>query len=182
MEIKIRDIRPEDILQTTRLYHDTWIDTYPNEKLGITREAVDKSFEGVYTEDTQKKRTDRVRNLPANEKYIVAESGDKIVGTCRIVRHNDYGQLKTIYVLPDFQGRGVGKALWEAGKKKQNTIVHVATYNSKAISFYKKIGFIETGKIFNEERHRMSNGILIPETELVRPGELTLSYSKRRQA
>ena len=42
----------------------------------------------------------------------------------------------------------------------------MATYNQKAIDFYKKLGFEETGKNFSQERFRMKSGSIIPETEL----------------
>lgn len=52
--------------------------------------------------------------------------------------------------------------------KNKETIVQVATYNEKAISFYKKLGFVDTGKRFTEERFVMPiSGSKIPEMEMV---------------
>jgi hypothetical protein len=45
--------------------------------------------------------------------------------------------------------------------------VEVATYNSNAIAFYKKLGFIETGRRFTNEKTRMKSGSIIPEMEMV---------------
>lgn len=167
----IREVKPEDSLQLTRLYHVTWLDTYPNEKAGITRDDIEQSYKDSYTEAFQEKQKKRLSSIGENEKYLVAEMDGKLVGTTRMVRHADYNQLQTIYVLPEHQGRGVGQMLWDEVYKFANpllkTIVHVADYNDKAISFYKKQGFVMTGKSFTEERFRMKSGALITETELV---------------
>jgi len=171
MDIKIRDIKPEDIESTTRLYHETWLATYPSEKYNITREDIDFRYKDSYTKERLEKAAQRIENLPANEKYLVVEIDGKIVGVSRVLRHADKNELKTIYVLPGFQGKGIGQRLWNEGKKFLNsklpTIVHVAVYNEGAIAFYKKNGFRETGNLFTDERFRMRNGSLFPETELV---------------
>ena len=59
------------------------------------------------------------------------------------------------------------QVLAEVEDNKNKIIVQVATYNTKAIEFYKKLGFKETGKNFSDERFRMKSGSIIPETELV---------------
>ncbi len=88
-----------------------------------------------------------------------------------MVRNEDYNQLKTIYVLPEFQGKGIGKMLYEEVVKfsdpEKDTIVHVATYSKQAIEFYKKLGFVDTGKRFSEERFKMKSGAIIPEMEMI---------------
>lgn len=50
---------------------------------------------------------------------------------------------------------------------QEDIIVHVAIYNTKAIEFYKKVGFIETEKEFSDERFKAQSGVTIPEIELV---------------
>lgn len=51
---------------------------------------------------------------------------------------------------------------------EKDIIVQVATYNAQAIDFYKKLGFIDYGKRFTEEKHRMPiSGRLILEMELI---------------
>jgi ribosomal protein S18 acetylase RimI-like enzyme len=78
--------------------------------------------------------------------------------------------LQAIYVLPEYQGRGVGKALWNEIRKnfdpKRKTIVNVAIYNIKAISFYEKLGFKDTGKRWQDETFKMKSGSRIPEMEM----------------
>jgi ribosomal protein S18 acetylase RimI-like enzyme len=168
---KIRGVRPEDGLELTRLYHLTWLDTYPNEKAGITRDDIEQSYKDHYTEENQAKMRARLGNIAKNEKYLVAEKDGKIVGTARMMLRDGFNQLQTIYVLPDYQGQGIGQMLWDEVKKfakpEGKTVVHVAVYNDKAISFYKKQGFVETGKTFTEERLKLPSGAMFIETELV---------------
>lgn len=90
---------------------------------------------------------------------------------CNGLKNKDYNELSAIYVLPKYQRLGLGYALWEEVKKffstEKNIIVHVASYNKKAINFYEKLGFIKTGKIFSDEKHKMRNKAIIPETEMI---------------
>jgi ribosomal protein S18 acetylase RimI-like enzyme len=89
-----------------------------------------------------------------------------------MVRNKNDNKLRTIYVLPEFQGKGIGKMLWEEAKKfsdsTKDTIVEVATYNINTIEFYKKLGFVDTGKRMNDIGWRMREiGASIPEMEMI---------------
>ena len=61
---------------------------------------------------------------------------------------------------------------WKKAKeffdKSKDIIVQVAIYNKQAISFYKKLGFIDTGKRFSDEKYKMPiSGAVIPEIEMI---------------
>jgi ribosomal protein S18 acetylase RimI-like enzyme len=75
-----------------------------------------------------------------------------------------------IYVLPEYQGKGIGKLLWNELSKyldiNKETFVEVATYNENAIKFYEKLGFVDTNKRFTDERFRMRSGGIIPQMEM----------------
>lgn len=45
--------------------------------------------------------------------------------------------------------------------------VEVATYNTNAIEFYKRLGFEDTGKRFSNERLKMKSSAVLPEMEMV---------------
>jgi ribosomal protein S18 acetylase RimI-like enzyme len=72
----------------------------------------------------------------------------------------------TIAVAPDFQGQGVGKAIFIQllGMVEQSrpdilrVELGVQESNQRAIAFYKKIGFIEEGRF--EQRVQLEDGIL----------------------
>ncbi len=73
--------------------------------------------------------------------------------------------------MPQFQNNGIGKKLYNEISKffnpSQKTIVKVATYNKKAIEFYKKLGFIDTGKRFTNDKIITKKGVNIPKMEMV---------------
>ena len=79
-------------------------------------------------------------------------------------------QLQMIYVLPEYQGKGIGKLLWNEVKKyldkTKETYVELVTYNENAIKFYQKLGVVDTGKRFLEERFRMKSGNILPQMEM----------------
>ena len=72
---------------------------------------------------------------------------------------------------PDFQHHGIGTRLWEAAQQHldpaKDTYVDVAEYNQRAIDFYTKLGFVDTGRRHQEERFRMKSGAIITEMEMV---------------
>lgn len=175
MEISVRPPRKEDILQTNAIFYKTWLATYPNSELGITVDDIHDRFKESNTPAVLEKRARMLEEFARDGLFFVAEADSRLVGLCRITLHPDKNQLQAIYVLPEYQGKGVGKALWAEARKcfdpSKESIVHVATYNAKAQAFYKSLGFKETGKSFTEERLRMKSGALIPETEFVLPAE-----------
>lgn len=169
--ITITEAAPEDALGITTVLYKTWLETYPNEKIGITREDVEESYKDSFTEEKIKNQKENIANTPENQKRVVAKNGDEVVGVATMVRNNENNQLRTIYVLPDYQGRGIGQMLWNEVKKfcdpSKDTIVQVATYNKNAISFYEKLGFVDTGKRWSDEKWKMKSGATIPEMELI---------------
>ncbi len=166
----IRNAIPCDARVISSIFFRAWLQTYPNKEVGITEEDVLILFKEKLTDEGMKKREEHIRNLPANQKYFVAEIEDRVVGLCLLIKREEYDQLQAIYVDPEYQGRGVGNALFTALLPyiDKDLIVHVATYNERAIQFYEKLGFIDTGKRFTEERHRMpQSGVIIPEMEMI---------------
>lgn len=174
---------PSDAEGISRVVHDTWLATYPNEEAGITKEDIEEQMKNRQSPEEVEKTRARILANDPNKRIFVAKEKDSVVGFSTLNKEDQFNQLKAIYILPEFQGRGVGKKLWSEilkatdgdGKK---IIVHVATYNKNAIEFYKRLGFKETGKEFSDERFRMKSGNVIPETELVFDRENALERAK----
>jgi ribosomal protein S18 acetylase RimI-like enzyme len=106
-----------------------------------------------------------------NENYFVAKVNGKVVGFCFVTKNEERNQLSAIYILPEFQGKGLGKSLWESASSfidtSKDTFVDVVTYNTQAIEFYKKLGFVDTGRRWSEEKFKMKSGGVLPEMEMV---------------
>ncbi|MEZ4113999.1 MAG: GNAT family N-acetyltransferase [Candidatus Paceibacterota bacterium] len=49
----------------------------------------------------------------------------------------------------------------------KDIVVWVASYNQKAISFYKKLGFVKTDKDMSSQFHKLPSGKFIPEIDMI---------------
>lgn len=170
-KIEIVPAVPEDARGIQEMHYQTWLATYPNEELGITREDIEDRFKERMSEAGIAKRREQLANQPEDKITLVAKKDKKIVGWCGAAKYPDRNQLTAIYVLPEYHGKGVGFKLWEKAKEfldfSKDTFVQVATYNARAIAFYKKLGFEDTSKRFTDERFKMKSGAVIPEMEMV---------------
>lgn len=171
MKIKITKPVPEDARGITFVLYKAWLATYPNDALGITVEDIEDSYKESFSEEQIKKSEENLRNIPASQKRVVAKDGDTIVGMATMIKNEDNNQLRTIYVLPGYQGKGIGTMLWESVRDftdpAKDTIVHVVDYSQPAIRFYEKLGFVDTGKRWKDEKRRMRSGACLPEMEMV---------------
>ncbi|NCU42665.1 MAG: N-acetyltransferase [Candidatus Moranbacteria bacterium] len=168
-DIVIQQAQEEDGVKITELLYETWLSTYPNESLGITKEWIEEKFANRYSPEEQKRRSDQIKSQTETNKVFVAKEGKRVVGVCRFVQEEDRNQLRMIYVHPEYQGLGIGYRLWKVRKlvfdAHKKTLVCVASYNEKAITFYKKLGFRENDVKFVDDR-LSHNGVSIPEIEL----------------
>ncbi|MBL8642684.1 MAG: GNAT family N-acetyltransferase [Rhodospirillaceae bacterium] len=79
----------------------------------------------------------------------VAEVDGKIVGAVGV---NDLGHMWMLYVLPGYQGLGIGSALYNAaidsirktGKRK--AMLEVLAANESAVAFYRTRGWVPEGR------------------------------------
>jgi ribosomal protein S18 acetylase RimI-like enzyme len=95
-----------------------------------------------------------------NNVYWLASVDDFPVGYAKIKKQSPSefitsetaSQLQKIYILGDFHGLGIGKALLQAAvteathANSSNLWLSVLESNHKAIIFYKKLGFAAVGK------------------------------------
>lgn len=170
LKIEISGAVPDDSEGINIVLYEAWLATYPNEEVGITVEDVEESYKDRLSPERIEKGKERLRNIPENERRLVAKVDGRIVGVSRVIKEEGHNTLQTLYVLPEYQGKGVGTALWEEGRKfldpTKDVVLEVATYNENAINFYKKLGFEDTGKRFTDERFRMKSGNIVPEMEM----------------
>ena len=170
-EIEIRLAELKDVEQIQEVFYQTWLATYPNEEAGVTLDDIhDRHKDRMSPERLEKRRKDVDGSLP-NTRMFVAEIDGQVAGICRVTKESAYGHLDAIYVLPEHQGKGAGKLLWRAALEFLGTDheirVEVATYNTRAIDFYTRLGFDDTGVRFEEERLRMKSGANIPQMRMV---------------
>lgn len=171
IKIEIDTPHPEDALGAQMVFYHTWLDTYPNKKLNISTDDIKNRFTDRLTDDGIAKMAEQILHPKPNTLFLVARNGKDIIGVCRLKKDEKNNELGAIYVLPEYQGMKVGFSLWLEAQKffdyGKDIIVKVADYNEKAIGFYKKLGFIDTGKRFFDEKHKMKSGAVIPEMEMI---------------
>ena len=173
-KIEIVAATAQDAEGIQEVFYRTWLATYPNEEVGITVEDIEDRFKDRQSEEKLTKRRKEILN-PTDGIMLIAKENNEIIGLCRIGKRGDNNQLQAIYVLPEYQGRGIGKLLWSEAQKfldsKKDTIVQVATYNENAIDFYGKLGFQDTKKRFSDEKFTMKSGAIIPEMEMIKKAD-----------
>lgn len=173
MSIKIGKAKPEDIYQIRSVQRETWIATYPNEKLGITRADIESRFASDNTAEGRQRMEKRKKMLNSpTSKTWVAKDGTKIVGYCAAEKSNLGNRIQALYLLPSYHGKGIGTLLikeclaWLGSDK--DIYVEVASYNNSAITFYEKFGFVRSGKEVKNPVAALPSGKTIPETEMVK--------------
>lgn len=171
MNVEVRLGIPEDLDAIHKVYYETWMATYPNEEHGITEEDIRLYIGEKINGADRERRAELLRNPPAHVVQHVALVEGSVVGVSGLIRDERGNKLKSLYILPEYQGKGVGTALWNAALQWFDTtkkiVVHVAVFNTQAITFYAKLGFVDSGKRFAEERFRFKSGSIIPEMEMV---------------
>lgn len=169
--IEILEAKPEDARDINNLLKKTWLDTYPNEEAGISKEDISKFIEERLTEDSIALRAEAIKNKGVNKNIFLAKDGSNVVGDCSVLDNGETYQLKGMYVLPEYQRRGIGQMFWKYAQDfltdKKDIIVWVASYNEKAINFYQKLGFVKTDKDMSSQAYELSPGKYIPEIEMV---------------
>jgi len=62
-KIKIREARVGDAAGIQNVVYTTWLDTYPNEKVGISTEDIRDFYADKITEEAVKERDENIKNL-----------------------------------------------------------------------------------------------------------------------
>ena len=146
--LTIRKGLPEDAEFVSKISELGWVNEYANPKIGLTKEKIYEKVK-VTQKDIQGFRS-RIKSV--NKPYLSAIVDEQVVGFagCDDLSINDPEIF--IYIHPDFQNLKIGKYLMfqclNLLKNKAKVRLETVTYNTRAIKFYKKIGFT---KIYQKE-------------------------------
>ena len=96
--------------------------------------------------------------------YVVAESGDEIIGGLMVTfewsdwRGRWFWWIQSVYILPEARGRGIYRLLYEFVKKKANDAgnicgfrLYVEKENMRARKVYEKLGMEASHYLMYEE-------------------------------
>ncbi len=137
--ITVRPARPDDLPDLQEVARRTWRATYT----GLIPNAdIERFLERHYSLEALGRALERL-----GEGMLVAAVDDQVVGyaTCGVSRENS-GELFAIYVLPEWQRRGVGRRLWQRAIKHLRSlglpemVVWVLANNEPARRFYERQG------------------------------------------
>lgn len=143
----VRTASERDLPAIRALLAETWHATY-DAIYGVAR--VTEITEDWHSIDALRRRLER----PWSE-FVVADDGTAIAGMAYAESDADgkVVNLRQLYVLPAFQGRGVGGLLMDevlnAFADAETARLEVEAANTRAIEFYKAFGFAEAGRTSN---------------------------------
>ena len=141
--MEIRYIIPtDDRMELSKIYEESWKYAY---KGIIPQDYLDSIPNGRWSSNFDN----------PNWKTLICIDNGRIVGTSsfcksRFEQFHDWGEVISIYLLPNYMGKGYGKALMKSTlselKKEgyENIFLWVLEENSRARHFYEQFGFSPT--------------------------------------
>ena len=86
-----------------------------------------------------------------SQEYRVIQWSGIDVGILATVKDTDCLKLNQLFILPDYQHKGIGRACMmlvidEAASSKSPVKLQVLKVNKKALTFFQKLGFKKTGE------------------------------------
>lgn len=147
--MEIRHIRKnDDKFAISHIYEESWKFAY---KDIIPQEYLDNIPNGQWVTNLSK----------ADRNTLVMIEDDKFIGTSsycksRFFDYSDFGEIISIYLLPEYVGKGYGKLLLKATVNElnklgyKNIFLWVLKENIRARKFYERAGFICNGKFLED--------------------------------
>ena len=150
MDIKIRKINPTDSrAEISNIYEQSWKYAY---KGIIPQDFLDCIPSGQWC-----------KAFDNPERYtLVLLDDDKIIGTSsycksRFADYKDWGEIISIYFLPEYMGKGYGRQLIEKVIDElkamgfETIFLWVLEENHRARHFYEKCGFKNSGEYYDDK-------------------------------
>ena len=144
--MEIRYLSPDDdIYAVSNVYEQSWKYAYQNI---IPQQYLDSIPAGRWAKGLENNR----------DSCLVAVEEGRIAGTSSIrgsrwEKYSDYGEIISIYFLPEYMGKGYGKLLLERAVEElhkrgfQKVLLWVLEENARARRFYDKCGFSPVGEV-----------------------------------
>ena len=138
----------DDLLQVSRVYEQSWKHAY---KGIIPQSYLDSIPEGRWAKSVSK---------PDMSSIVLIDNGT-IVGTSgfcasRWEKFAGYGEIVSVYLLPEYTGKGYGRKLMETAMcelRKQGfdkLLLWVLEENTNARRFYEHLGFTNSGEVLDD--------------------------------
>ena len=160
--ISLKEASIADVNTIQDIANKTWPITYGEI---LSKAQLDYMMDLIYSEASL------IEQIQKQEQLFYIAYDENIALAFIAIEHNYKNEAVTrihkIYILPEAQGKGIGKFLIDAAEKlaKQNSStalsLNVNRFN-KALAFYQKLGF----GIIAEENIEIGNGYLMEDYEM----------------
>lgn len=164
--VQIRRAVAADAAAICRVRKASWLATYPSSEFGISAADILASID--FDSSAERAKWEYILTDPNNGDWV-AESAGEIVGFMAAGLEAGQRRIFAMYLLPDFQRRGIGSQLMQtaldwlgAGSVRLGVFV----LNTGAIEFYRRFGFELTGREFDPEV--LQSGAQLREVEMLR--------------
>lgn len=134
----------QEAVEIKKLLYKTWTSTYLSIYSLETIDTVTAYWHSV------KLLTKQILN--PNIAFIVTKDNKKIIGMCNAIfkQKNNSLNIQKLHVDPGYQHQGIGstliKKVIEAFPNVSKVNLEVEKHNNRALAFYQKHGFNESGK------------------------------------
>ncbi len=138
---QVRKAINSDALNISALGMCVWVDTY------AVAGVFDKISRYIHSELTES----RIIEIIKNRTVYVCTKEEYLFGYTVLGPEKDNKiEIETLYVLPGFQGQGIGKLLLTHALSQQSKKYWLSAWelNHKAFGFYMKNGFREAGETY----------------------------------
>lgn len=148
--MEIRKLRVgDDLFAVSRVYEESWRGAYRGL---LSQEYLDSLPAGNWVPFLEQ----------AGRESLILLNGEKIVGTssCCASRFPElpgWGEIASIYLLPEYWGKGWGKLLFSAAVEQleamgyRKLFLWVLEGNQRARAFYERMGFRPSGTYRDDE-------------------------------
>lgn len=167
-EFTITKLSADTIDAGNRMRLQSWLDTYVNDELGVTRGWIESRNKIQMSDEMRAKRLERFADPNTMGWVAIDKSGTVIGMTTPFIDEEGRQHVGSLYVDKAWHGKGVGSALMQKVLDWFDPTVPielgVVTYNERAKAFYRKWGFQEvpgSETLFADK---------IPEVKMIRKG------------
>lgn len=168
-QFTVEEMTDETAELATAVRLRSWLDTYVNEEVGVTRGWIEaRNKEQLSPERVARRRAQR--GTADGTYWVAKEEAGSVIGVATAYRDDGGVQhLGSLYVDKHWHGKGVGGALMQKvlvwAESAKPIELGVVSYNERAKAFYRKWGFVEipgSETLFDDK---------IPEVKMIRKGD-----------
>jgi ribosomal protein S18 acetylase RimI-like enzyme len=171
---QIRRGTTKDATEIWEIEKNSWLETYANERLGITRDTLSEHLQGKNGELNKVKISEWSTKLALSQErtsFVAVNHGHIIGFIAPFIEDDGVHRLGNLHLSPGYKRSGIGTRLLQESLTwhgKNDVYLYLVAYNNGAFSFYKKHGFIEIERGY-ATKERLPHGLLIPNIKMMKP-------------